>query len=420
MKKSILAILGTFLLSQVAFGAPPLVVSKGKLWKDRNINIAFVSGTSEERELVKKFAMPWSKYANLNFHFFDSLSEAPGGRAHIRVQISERNGANPFAGDSYVGTDSLYSGTGYSMRIFIKPDEMMYLLRGVVLHEFGHALGLNHEHQHPERTYEFNEAKLQADCAKRGISYSQCDAIYTKTFSRWENSFLTYDPDSIMHYSLDRNYIKTGPEEILNAAADLSLLDKIGIARIYPGKISEEEIMAEHEAERSSVEETESVKGCRMTSFTSGGKAFYSYNNRETNFYLGFGIGTKQGAIINAELDPNCDAVEIEEVETEERKIKSVEVDTSDRNETKIKTIYFPDVEEEEKEVEEELEEVKIEKCALVLPGEKTGKIYIDTYTVTMNWYVVADSKKQTNMTGTGFQDLDHAQRVMELTEACQ
>jgi len=414
MKKSIAALLGTFLLSQLAFAAPPLVVSKDKLWKTRNINIAFVSGTPEERELVKKFAMPWTKYANLNFNFYDSLSEAPGGRAHIRIQISRRDDKNPFAGDSYVGTDSLYAGAPQSMRIFIKPDEMSYLLRGVVLHEFGHALGLNHEHQHPQRTYEFDETKLFANCASRGIDYSHCKRIYTDTYSSWENNLLTYDPESIMHYSLDRNYVKSGPEAIYHGNSDLSLLDKIGIARTYPGRISEEEIIADHEAEISRANETSSVKGCNFSTFNSGGKAFHTYANPETNFYLGFGINSKQGAIINAELDPNCEIQETKKLEEEEREIKDVELDNSDPNEVKIKTIYFPSNEEVEDSQEAE------GKCVIVNPGEKTGKIYIDTYTVTMNWYVVADAKKQTNMTGTGFADLEHAQRVLESTQACQ
>lgn len=411
MKKSIIALFGTLLLSQLAFAAPPLVVSKAKLWKTKNLNIAFISGTAEEKELIKKFAMPWTKYANINFHFFDSLSEAPGGRAHIRIHVSKRDEKNPFAGDSYVGTDSLYAGTPYSMRIFIKPDEMLYLLRGVVLHEFGHALGLNHEHQHPERTYEFDETKLFANCATRGIEYSHCKRIYTDTFSPWDHNLLTYDPESIMHYSLDRNYIKSGPEAIYHGNSDFSLLDKIGIARTYPGRMDEEEIIADHEAEIRKANETEYVKACRLTTFTSGGRTFHGYKNPETNYYLGFGLGSKSGAILNAELDPKCDASEEKAPEEEEREIKDVELDSSDPNEIKIKTIYFPPQKESES---------APEKCAIVQPGEKTGKVYIDTYSVTMNWYVVTDAKKQKNVTGTGFRDLEHAERALENTEACQ
>lgn len=413
MKKSIAAILGSFLLSQIAFGAPPLVVSKNKLWKTRNINIAFVSGTPEERELIKKFAMPWTKYANLNFNFFNSLSEAPGGRAHIRVQISERDEKNPFAGDSYVGTDSLYSGTPYSMRIFIKPGEMLHMLSGIVLHEFGHALGLNHEHQHPERTYEFDEAKLFADCATRGIERSHCERIYTDTYSRWENNILTYDPESIMHYSLDRNYVKSGPEEIFSGTSSLSLLDKIGIARTYPGRISEEEIIADHEAEILKAEQTDSVRGCRFSTFTSGGKTLYTYHNREINYYLGYGIASKVSAVFDAELNPKCDLPETNEPKEEEREIKDVEVDTSDPRETKIKTIYFPT------NVKDENQSTNA-KCVIVKPGEKTGQLYIDTWTLVSKMYVVANASKKQNMTGTAYKTLEDAELRLSQTPACQ
>lgn len=410
MKKSILAILGTLILSQFATAAPPLVVSKYKLWKDKDLNIAFVSGTPEEKELIKQFAMPWTKYADLDFHFYDSLEEVPSReRAHIRILIGKRDDKNPFAGDSHVGTNSLYNPKGYSMRIFIKEGEMLSVLRGVVLHEMGHALGLNHEHQHPERTYAFDEAKLLESCRARGISDTRCRQIYTETFSQRDHDLLTYDPDSIMHYSLDRNYVQSGPEEVFIGATDLSLLDKIGIARTYPGRISEEEIIADHEAEKAKLDSTEVVKSCRIYSFTSGGGKFYTYENPETGFALGYGISSRQGILLNMELDPKCDSPVKESPEEDEQEIKGVEVDKSDPRETKIKTLYFPP----SKKTEDS-------KCAIVMPGEKTGQVYIDTYSVTMNWYVVTDAAKKKNVTGTGFSTLEHAQAVLETTGACR
>ena len=45
---------------------------------------------------------------------------------------------------------------------WLTPDSDDDELRRVVLHEFGHALGLIHEHQNPEGGIEWNEPAVKA------------------------------------------------------------------------------------------------------------------------------------------------------------------------------------------------------------------------------------------------------------------
>ena len=51
-------------------------------------------------------------------------------------------------------------------------DELNYAIR----HKFGHALGLNHEHQPPDHTVKWNVKKVVEDAAKLGINEAETDA----------------------------------------------------------------------------------------------------------------------------------------------------------------------------------------------------------------------------------------------------
>ena len=75
-----------------------------------------------------------------------------------------------------------------------------YLMESTILHEFGHALGLGHEHQHPdylEVMQDFIDSKATMDCyGIKKISffreqYGQLNFELAKT---------EYDVHSIMHY----------------------------------------------------------------------------------------------------------------------------------------------------------------------------------------------------------------------------
>ena len=71
----------------------------------------------------------------------------------------------------------------------------------LVIHEFGHALGLYHEHQRSDFWMHIeqyiNKSRMKADL---GISDSKFEQSYDK-LKKMESAFHTeYDPDSVMHY----------------------------------------------------------------------------------------------------------------------------------------------------------------------------------------------------------------------------
>ena len=105
--------------------------------------------------------------------------------------------------------------------------------RRVIIHEFGHALGMIHEHQHPTAGIRWNRAVVERYYTQE-LRWTLA-AVRNNLFARLdspETQFSDYDPHSIMHYPVP-------PEFTLDNVAvgwntDLSDTDKQFIASVYP------------------------------------------------------------------------------------------------------------------------------------------------------------------------------------------
>ncbi len=76
-----------------------------------------------------------------------------------------------------------------------------------VLHETGHALGFEHEHQHPDSTDVFNEREIIEDQKNGGKTEEQAKKYYDINYAKPQDlskhiymASSKYDPDSIMRY----------------------------------------------------------------------------------------------------------------------------------------------------------------------------------------------------------------------------
>jgi hypothetical protein len=106
---------------------------------------------------VSKTINTWEKYANV---FFDKVEDWT--KAEIRISFDPSKGSW-----SAIGTDArntAFAGKA-TMNLGRLPDDGAYLTsrhKATILHEFGHALGMVHEHQSPARggTITLNEHEV--------------------------------------------------------------------------------------------------------------------------------------------------------------------------------------------------------------------------------------------------------------------
>lgn len=107
-------------------------------------------------------------------------------------------------------------------------------LRRVVLHEFGHALGLIHEHQNPAADIPWDEEAVYAELAGPPNHWDRATA-YANVVSRYaaeQTNHTAFDPLSIMLYQLPASWTRdlhTYPDN-----TELSPLDTAFIAERYP------------------------------------------------------------------------------------------------------------------------------------------------------------------------------------------
>lgn len=196
--------------------------SKGVKWpQNHNIKIAFINGTKEQQEFVKKYAAIWDELTNLSFVYQDSLLGS-----EIRISFDPKQKA----GGSYVGYKDNIGQTGTTMWFWEplgKDGETRKPLTwqiGTVRHEFGHMLGLVHEHLRSDSDIKW------VDSAKRK---GETNIIGPASLAKYLKT--PYDRTSIMHYSvyssdaLDGTFFDPYP-----LGGELSQIDKDFIQRVYP------------------------------------------------------------------------------------------------------------------------------------------------------------------------------------------
>jgi serralysin len=192
-------------------------------WKNGDtIRVWFLSGSNEAKIKVLNIANLWSKYANI--FFAPAIS---GVKAHIRVSF-QTNGYW-----AYVGTRGMQYYTSVSLDNLDKEtDEIIF--QSVVLHEFGHVLGLLHEHQSPAGNIRWNKQAVYQYYAKPPNEWKPeyVDENVFKKFEKSQTNYSRYDPLSIMHYPVPEYLTEDNTEVPFNYT--LSETDILYIKRKYP------------------------------------------------------------------------------------------------------------------------------------------------------------------------------------------
>ena len=107
-------------------------------------------------------------------------------------------------------------------------------LRRVVLHEFGHALGMIHEHQNPEGGIRWNKPAVIADLSGPPNNWDPA-TIENNMFKKYDPSqgtYTSFDPESIMLYPIPAAWTQDGFSSDMNS--ELSDADKLLLEQVYP------------------------------------------------------------------------------------------------------------------------------------------------------------------------------------------
>jgi hypothetical protein len=191
------------------------------------ITVRFLEGSADLQRRVETFAKQWTgaNMANLTLEFRDR------GPTDIRIAFKQGSGSWSYLGTVCRSFPEPAPTMNYG---WLTPQSSDDDVRKVVLHEFGHALGLIHEHQNPQGGIQWNEDAVVRDLSKPPNNWD-LPKIQQNMFKKYPCDDVTataVDPLSIMMYPIPKAWTVDGFSADINS--QLSQLDRELIRSVYP------------------------------------------------------------------------------------------------------------------------------------------------------------------------------------------
>jgi hypothetical protein len=187
-----------------------------KLWiNGSTLRVRFLGGTPAQQALAREQALWWVNQAQANIRF--EFNNAPD--AEIRIAFDPNDGAW-----SYIGTDC--KGIPQNEPTM----NLGFLDGGTAAHEFGHALGLGHEHQNPAGGIQWNREVVLRDLSGPPNNWTP-EQIEHNVLTKYSVDHIrgtTFDPKSVMLYFFPASWTLNGQGTSANEV--LSETDKAFIA----------------------------------------------------------------------------------------------------------------------------------------------------------------------------------------------
>jgi hypothetical protein len=193
-----------------------------KLWPNGStLRVRFLEGTQEQQRLALEQGRWWCDFANLR------LVPSDATNAEIRVSFDPSDGAW-----SYIGTDCSSIPTDQpTMNLGFQDG-------GTSAHEFGHAIGMGHEHQNPQGGLLWNEPEVIRDLSGPPNSWT-VEQIRSNVLQKYDANQIhgtAFDADSIMLYAFPSRWTTNGVGTHSNDV--LSVQDRAFMAATYPRSVT--------------------------------------------------------------------------------------------------------------------------------------------------------------------------------------
>jgi Astacin (Peptidase family M12A) len=194
----------------------------------RNENPIF-RGAPAQQEVVRNAFRIWKNVGvGIGFQEVSNIEEA-----HIRIAFQRGDGAWSYVGRVVLEIPMSEPTMNFGWDLTL-PGEI-----DTAIHEIGHTLGMQHEHQNPNAGIEWNEEAVYQDLAGPPNRWPRDKTFRNiiKKLSPNEVSGSTWDPNSVMHYPFKAGLILNPTEfrtQPLIPAGGLSAKDQEWAKKFYP------------------------------------------------------------------------------------------------------------------------------------------------------------------------------------------
>ena len=201
---------------------------KGAKWtRGATITIGFLDGDAPVQQRVRSACQEWIApgMANLSFSFVNDPS-----RALVRISFLAKGSWSTIGTTCRQVADKAQPTMNYGWLTAASTDDEV---RRVVLHEFGHMLGLIHEHQNPSGGIKWNRDAVIKDLSGPPNNWSPETIEFNmfEPYAKREVNATKVDGSSIMMYPIPATWTTDGFSAGLNTA--LSDADRAFIKAQY-------------------------------------------------------------------------------------------------------------------------------------------------------------------------------------------
>lgn len=204
----------------------PLAIATDLMWNPGHVLSVNITGGSDlVKSKIQRYANEWGKWANIRFVFVADPSVAV-----IRAEVNSDNTSWSRIGREALAVSAPEKTMNFGWLTDSTPD---HEFSRVVQHEFGHALGLIHEHQSPAAGIPWDRPKVIEYCKNQwDWDEAKVEANIFNQASATTTNYSQFDPQSIMLYWIPAEWTTNGYSVGWNEV--LSSMDKQYIAQFYP------------------------------------------------------------------------------------------------------------------------------------------------------------------------------------------